>query len=188
MAKISKKAKSEAPEAPESNVIIDSNQSVLSESPNQESNQEIESVQPAELSELDKLIQRRTGYFGIKLDLNDLKWIKNACNGKFAFEGPNEAFMLMNCYLGFSSALARYENEANSQNESNGMVSIQAAAIEAAAILLNKYKGNTLEAAERVFRIAVALNQTVMSFREMDTAIEGLRKLEAQSQNTETAN
>ena len=76
-----------------------------------------------EMSELDMLINRRTGYFPVKLELADLKWIKNACNGgKFTFTGPNEAFMVMNCFLGFSSAIARLEQEQDENTESSGSV------------------------------------------------------------------
>lgn len=142
-----------------------------------------------EMSELDMLINRRTGYFPVKLELADLKWIKNACNGgKFTFVGPNEAFMVMNCFLGFSSAIARVEQEQDGNTESSGAVQIQASALEAAAILLNKYEGSSLESAQRVFRIAVALNTSVMEMKELDRIIQtikvGMAK-QAELDNTE---
>jgi hypothetical protein len=129
-----------------------------------------------EMSELDMLINRRTGYFPVKLELADLKWIKNACNGgKFTFTGPNEAFMVMNCFLGFSSAIARLEQEQDENTESSGSVQIQASALEAAAILLNKFEGSSLESAQRVFRIAVALNTSVMEMKELDRIIQTIK-------------
>ena len=130
----------------------------------------------AEMSEVDKLIARRTGFFPIKLGMVDLKWIKNACNSnKFTFTGPNEAFMLMNCFMGFSSAIARLEQEEKSQSESDGTVQIQAAVVEAAAILLNKYESSGLESAQRVFRIAVALNSAVMEMKQLDQIINMIK-------------
>ena len=139
-----------------------------------------EQSQP-EKSMLDQLIDRRTGYFSVKLDTADLKWIKNACNsgGKFSFTGPNEAFMLMNCYLGFSAAIARAEQEAKEQTESDGSVQIQAAAIEAAAILINKYSGSGLDTAQRVFRIAMALNPAIMDMKDLDKLINMIKNQEA---------
>lgn len=142
-----------------------------------EMQQEPVDSQEPELSELDKLINRRTGYFGIKLDLADLKWIKNACNAKFTFTGPNEAFMLLNCYLGFSSAIARIENDIKNKVVGPELINVQASALEAAAILLNKYSGTGTELADRVFKIAIALNSPVMEMKSLDKQIEFLRSI-----------
>ena len=139
-----------------------------------------------EMSEMDKLISRRTGFFPVALQMDDIKWIKNACNSeKFKFEGPNEAFMIMNCYMGFAAALARLDQEASLNVEPSGKVEIQAAAIEAAAIMISRYEGSGLELAKRVFRIAVALNGPAMEMKRLDNEIETLRKANEQS---ETAN
>jgi hypothetical protein len=133
-----------------------------------------------EQSALDMLISRRTGFYPIKLDIADLKWIKNSCNsGKFTFTGPNEAFMVMNCFMGVSAAIARLEQEKAEKMESTGSVEMQAAAIEAAAILLNKYEGSGLESAQRVFRIAIALNGPVMEMKQLDQIINQLKIEEA---------
>lgn len=133
-----------------------------------------------EMSELDRLINRRTGFFPVSLGLEDLKWIANACkSNKFSFTGPNEAFMVMNCYLGFSSAVARRQEEMKSENEMTQHVEVQAAALEAAAILLNKYESSGLESAQRVFRIAVALNTPVMEMKQLDQIINQLKLDEA---------
>ncbi len=129
-----------------------------------------------EMSEMDKLISRRTGFFPVALQMDDIKWIKNACNSeKFKFEGPNEAFMIMNCYMGFAAALARLEQETSITGEPSGKVEIQAAAIEAAAIMISRYEGSGLELAKRVFRIAVALNGPAMEMKRLDKEIEALK-------------
>ena len=128
----------------------------------------------AEMSELDMLINKRTGFFQVNLDIKDLKWIKNSCNdGKFGFTGPNEAFMIMNCFMGFSSAIARLEQEEKAA-ESAG-VQIQASAVEAAAILINKFEGSSLEAAQRIFRIAIAINSPVMEMKQLDQIINQIK-------------
>jgi hypothetical protein len=133
-----------------------------------------------EMSELDSLINRRTGFFPVNLGLEDLKWIANACkSNKFSFIGPNEAFMVMNCYLGFSAAVARRTDEMKGESEMSQYVQVQAAALEAAAILLNKYEGSGLESAQRVFRIAVALNTPVMEMKQLDQIINQLKIAEA---------
>lgn len=138
------------------------------------------------MSELDQMINRRTGFFPVSLNLEDLKWIANACkSNKFSFTGPNEAFMVMNCFLGFSSAVARRSEEMKSGNEMTQHVEVQAAAIEAAAILLNKYEGSGLESAQRVFRIAVALNGPVMEMKQLDQIINQLKLAEAKKDEME---
>lgn len=129
-----------------------------------------------EMSELDKLIARRTGFYPIRLDAGDLKWLKNACNSnKFTFVGPNEAFMLMNCFMGFSAAIANLEKAQAEKSETDGTVQVQASAVEAAAILLNKYESSGLESAQRVFRIAIALNSAVMEMKQLDQIINSLK-------------
>lgn len=133
-----------------------------------------------EMSELDRLVARRTGFFPVSLGLEDLKWIANACkSNKFSFTGPNEAFMVMNCFLGFSSAVARRTEEMKRQIEMSQHIEVQAAALEAAAILLNKYESSGLESAQRVFRIAVALNTPVMEMKQLDQIINQLKIEEA---------
>lgn len=155
---------------PETEFSLDEELMKAAGSPNQEGEQ----------SALDMLIARRTGFYPIKLDIADLKWIKNSCNsGKFTFTGPNEAFMLMNCFMGVSAAIARLEQEKAEKMESTGSVEMQAAAIEAAAILLNKYEGSGLESAQRVFRIAIALNGPVMEMKQLDQIINQLKIEEA---------
>ena len=132
----------------------------------------------AELSEVQKLINKRTGYWAVNLELADLKWIKNQCNNKFEFNGPNEAFMMMNCYLGFASAVARIEQAAKMKLDAEP-AAVQASAIEACALLLNRYKGSGLDSAQRVFRIAVALNSSIMEMKELDDQIAKLKEEEA---------
>lgn len=133
-----------------------------------------ESAEPAQ-SPLEQLINARTGFFQVSLDLADLKWIKAACNGKFSFTGPNEAFMVMNCYLGFASAIAKIEEMQREKQEVPKSIEIQAAAVEAAALLLSKYTASSLEAAQRTFRIAIALNGPAMQMKELDKQINILK-------------
>ena len=130
-----------------------------------------------EMSEVDKLINKRTGYWAINLEAADLKWIKNGCNNKFPFTGPNEAFMLMTCYLGFSSALGTIEAASNSGID-NPTVNLSASAIEACALILNKYEGSGLDTAQRVFRIAIALNNVIMEMKSLDSEIAKLREID----------
>jgi hypothetical protein len=132
---------------------------------------------PPTKSIVEQMIDRRTGLFPIKMDLTDLKWIKNQCNsGSFSFTGPNEAFMVMNCYMGFSSAVAKVEHLAKEKIEYTGIIEVQASAIEAAAILLNNFNGSGLDSAQRVFRIAMALNPIIMDMKTLDQIISELRQ------------
>jgi len=137
---------------------------------------------PRELTESEKLIQKRTGYWPVKIDPLDLKWIKNACNNKFEFTGANEAYMLMNCFIGFSNAVER-EKAA----QTNEPVLLPASAIEACAFFLNKYSGTGIEPAQRSFRIAMAFNPIIMEMRELDNAIEIARKKEEFEAKEKTA-
>lgn len=142
-------------------------------------NQEIDPGEPTntnsdeEKTELEKLIARRTGFWQVKMQAQDAKWIKNACNGKFEYTGPNEAFMLMNCFIGFSSAISRQESEGQTET-----IVIQAAAIEACAFFINKYSGSGVESAQRLFRIAMNMNNVMMELRSLDEQIQALREAE----------
>jgi hypothetical protein len=126
------------------------------------------------MSESEMLINRRTGYWTLGIEPGDLKWIRNQCNAKFAFTGPNEAFMLMNCYLGFASAVARYEQMEKSSAET-GPIQVQASAIEACAMIINRFEGTGIDSAQRIFRIAMALNQPMMEMKKLDEQIAGLK-------------
>lgn len=147
-----------------------------------------EGEQSVDLSEIDKLIDKRTGFFKLKLDLADLKWVKNqVASGKIPYKGPNEAFMVMNAYMGFAAAIVRKEIEAKNQMESDGTVEMSAAAVEGAAILLNKYEGSGIESAQKVFRIAVALNDAIMEMKQLDQAIAIARQAESVTTTGEEA-
>lgn len=137
----------------------------------------------AELSEVQKLINKRTGYWQVDLDLSDLKWVKNQCNNKFEFTGPNEAFMLMNCYLGFAATVAREEQVAKMKIENPPAPALQASAIEACALMLNRHKASGLDAAQRLFRIAVALNGPIMEMKVLDDQIAKLKAEEEKEAN-----
>lgn len=165
-------------EIKEAKVDFESN-ATLMQGPESPVDSKDSSVQP---SVLDLLIERRTGMYKVKLDIADLKWIKNACNtNKFKFVGPNEAFMVMNCFMGASAAISKLEQAKLENAESDGTVEMQAAAVEAAAILLNKYESSGLESAQRVFRIAIALNSAVMEMKQLDQIINQLKIEEAKN-------
>lgn len=137
-----------------------------------------EEAPQAEGSELQRLIARRTGFFNVKISEDDLKWVKNACNDKFKFEGPQEAFMVMNCYLGFSSALAKIASFRAEGAEVPSLIPIQAAAVEAAAMMVSRYEGVGVQSAERLFRIAIALNGPAMEMKDLDDKINALKRQE----------
>jgi hypothetical protein len=124
-----------------------------------------------EFNLVEELTNRRTGFWELALDEADIKWIKNQCNSKFSFVGPNEAFMLMNCYLGFTAALSRHEQAVKAGIEP-GPFSIQAIALEACALMINRFEGSGMESAQRIFRIAVALNGPISEMKKLDEHIE----------------
>jgi hypothetical protein len=132
------------------------------------------------MSESEMLINRRTGYWTLGIEPGDLKWIRNQCNAKFTFAGPNEAFMLMNCYLGFASAVARYEQMEKSNSET-GPIQVQASAIEACAMMINRFEGTGIDSAQRIFRIAMALNPPIMEMKKLDEQIAALKEQEKAS-------
>lgn len=135
-----------------------------------------------ELTEVEKLINKRTGFWQVHLKDHDLKWIKNSCQGKFEYEGANEAFMLVNCYIGFSAAVARLEQEVKVNSERSVPV-LQASSIESCAFFINKHKGAGIESAQRCVRIAMALNPIIMEMRKLDDAIESIKKAEEAAKN-----
>ena len=120
-------------------------------------------------SELENLIELRTGLFEVALDIDDLKWLKNSCNSKFSFKGPNDAFMLINAYLGLDSAI---QNLAT--NKEARSVKLSAATIEALAVLVNRYEGTGVGPAQKIFKIAVSLQQVIGIMRELDSQINAI--------------
>jgi hypothetical protein len=141
-----------------------------------------ESTEPAQegLSELEHLTNKRTGFWELTLEEADVRWIRNQCNSKFSFVGPNEAFMVMNCYLGFASALTRYD-QAVKADQAPGPFMVQAIALEACALMINRFEGSGMESAQRIFRIAVALNGPISEMKQLDERIAALK--EAKEEN-----
>jgi hypothetical protein len=132
-----------------------------------------EASQPIEdpKSELDNLIELRTGLFDVNLDADDLKWLKNSCNSKFSFKGPNDAFMLINAYLGLDAALQNLPKGQDSKT-----VQLTAATVEALAVLVNRYEGSGIGPAQKIFKVAVSLQQVITIMRDLDQQINALEQ------------
>lgn len=133
-------------------------------------------------SELDKLIDLRTGLFEVNLDADDLKWLKNSCNSKFSFKGPNDAFMLINAFLGLDAALQHLP-----KGEDAKPVQLTAATVEALAVLVNRYEGSGIGPAQKIFKVAVSLQQVIGIMRDLDTQINALEKALNAQNEPETA-
>lgn len=131
-----------------------------------QNDQQSETLSPQD--QLDKLIEARTGIFETALDLDDLKWLRNQCNSKFTFKGPNDAFMLMNAYIGLDAAISHWDHK----NKEAVTSRLTASTVEALAILMNRYEGTGTTSAQKVFKIAVALQNVIARFKEMDKEIE----------------
>ena len=58
---------------------------------------------------------------------------------------------------------------------------LSASAIEACALILNKYEGSGLDTAQRVFRIAIALNTVIMEMKSLDSQIAKLQETKTDS-------
>lgn len=139
-------------------------------------------TEPSLQDQLTAFIEARTGIFEVALDLDDLKWLKNQCNSKFGFKGPNDAFMLMNAYHGLNGALE------NNRDKDAVTTRLTAATIEALALLINRYEGAGVVVAQRVFKVAVALQNAIARFRELDAQIEALEtEIKAQDSEPESA-
>lgn len=135
-------------------------------------------------AELDRLIELRTGLFDVNLDADDLKWLKNSCNSKFSFKGPNDAFMLINAFLGLDAAIQHLP-----KGNTEKTVKLTAATVEALAVLVNRYEGSGISPAQKIFKVAVSLQQVISVMRELDTQINALEQaLNAQNEpETESA-
>jgi len=149
------------------------------EAPTQEQTNEPHTQEPK--SELDELINQRTGPFRVGLTLEDLKWLKNQCNSSFPFKGPNEAFLLINAYLGLDSAIKRMTS-----NKEETAVLI-ANTIEALSVMIARYEGKGVAAAQRAFGIAIALQDVIPVLKELDLKIEALQAEDAAPQSEESA-
>lgn len=135
--------------------------------------QDLNQDQPTqpEPSVLEKLTEARTGLFEVPITIEDVKWLKNQCNSKFTFKGPNDAFMLMSVYLGLDGCINHYAKQKDVTS-----VKLTAGTIEGLAIFINKYEGVGSLAAQRIFNVAVNLQQAIGQMRELDRMIEALEK------------
>lgn len=122
-------------------------------------------------SELEKMIQARTGLFEVPLTIDDVKWLKNQCNSKFSFKGPNDAFMLMTVYFGLDSCLQHYAGAKEVKS-----VKLTAGTIEGLAVLVQKYEGTGVPAAQKVFNVAVGIQSAIGQMRALDQQIDTLEK------------
>ena len=130
-----------------------------------------EAATEAPKSELEKMIQARTGLFEVPLTIDDVKWLKNQCNSKFSFRGPNDAFMLMTVYFGLDSCLQHYAGAKDVKS-----VKLTAGTIEGLAVLVQKYEGAGVPAAQKVFNVAVGIQSAIGQMRALDQQIEALEK------------
>lgn len=131
----------------------------------------VEPDSTVELSEVDKLITKRTGYWPIDLDESELRWLRNHIRDKFEFTGPSEAFMVMNTYLGLVTALDRL-----AKGGPDHELVIQAATIEGCAHFINTYTTKGLDNAQNMFKIAMALNPIIIDMQALDKQIEELQQ------------
>jgi len=132
-------------------------------------------------TELDQLIELRTGLFDVNLDTEDLKWLKNSCNSKFSFKGPNDAFMLINAFLGLDAAIQNAPKSSEART-----IKLTAATVEALAVLVNRYEGSGIGPAQKIFKVAVALQQVIGIMRELDSQISILEKAADATNSTES--
>ena len=130
--------------------------------------------------ELNALIEARTGLFEIALDIEDLKWLKNQCNSKFSFKGPNDGFMLINAYIGLNGALEHHHDKDATTSR------LTASTVEALALLVNRYEGTGVPSAQKIFKVAVALQNVIAQFRDLDSQIDALEKAMQHANQEET--
>ena len=134
-----------------------------------------------EPTELEKMIQARTGLFEVPLTIDDVKWLKNQCNSKFSFRGPNDAFMLMTVYFGLDSCLQHYAGAKDVKS-----VKLTAGTIEGLAVLVQKYEGAGVPAAQKVFNVAVGIQAAIGQMRALDQQIEALEKAAQAAEEPQT--
>jgi len=140
-----------------------------------------EGLQQEPKSELDQLIELRTGLFDVNIDTEDLKWLKNSFNSKFSFKGPNDAFMLINAYLGIDAAIQNAPKSSEART-----VKLTAATVEALAVLINRYEGSGIGPAQKIFKVAVALQQVISIMRDLDSQISALENAAKATSSTES--
>ena len=165
---------SETKETPE--VLENNSEEVL---PTQPSQTEEAPINFEDLSTKEKvtfLQEKRLGHFAVPLlTIDDLKYLRSKMQGEYEFTGPQEAFMLMNAYMGIESAYVTYSKvlkEASKNRAEAPVMQLSASAIEGAIFYTGRVKGKGIEQAQRVFRIAMALNGAAKKMREIDELIK----------------
>ena len=126
--------------------------------------------------QVEALRQHRIGYFDVPMvQFEDLKYLRSKLQGEYEFTGPQEAFLLMNAYMGIENSFATYQKitkEAQKNKTDLPTIQLSAAAIEAAVMYTGRAKGRGIEAAQRIFRIAMALNGPAKQMRALDDSIK----------------
>lgn len=136
-------------------------------------------------TELELLIEKRQGDFSWTTTYRDLKWLVNQFKAnKFTYTGPNEAFMILTAYLGTSHSLGIL-SEYSSKVDEPISCEMNASVFESLAYFVNKYSGNSIESAERLFRIGLTINKTIVEIRTIDEQINSLNIELSKQEQTE---
>ena len=118
-----------------------------------------------------ELINRRTGSFDVKINYQDLKYIKNSVNQKVEWKGPNEAYLVIMAVLTIDNIL----QDMDQKEMTPTLVKIPATTIESLNFFLGRMTGKGIESAQRLFSISMTFRQAMESIRKIDEELEALK-------------
>jgi hypothetical protein len=122
--------------------------------------------------QLEELAQRRTGTFPVKINHENLKFLRNKLHQKTEWKGPNEAYLMIMAILTIDNVLESMDPK----SPESVQVQIPAATIESVNYFLNRAAGTGLDSAQRTFSISMMFRPAMEAMKKIDEEISVLEK------------
>ena len=116
---------------------------------------------------LDQLTARRTGTFPVRINHENLKFLRNKLHQKIEWKGPNEAYLMIMAILTIDNALEALDQKATESTQ----VQLPAATIESVNYFIGRAAGTGLDAAQRLFSVSMAFRPAVEAMKKVDEEI-----------------
>jgi hypothetical protein len=121
---------------------------------------------------LNEMIQQSSGSFPVKINHANLKYVRNKLHDKTEWTGPDEAYMMAMTLINLDQALAGLDAKSHNPIE----VHLPSAVIRSVDYFLRKVTGTGMEAAQRIFAVAMMFRPATERISNLNRQIEQLKK------------
>jgi len=122
--------------------------------------------------QLSELSTKRTGNFPVKINHENLKFLRNKLHQKTEWKGPNEAYLMIMAILTLDNALDSLDPKSIEPTQ----IHLPAATIVSVNYFINRVSGTGLDSAQRLFSISMILRPAVEAIKKLDEEISVLEK------------